>query len=466
MPDTPQDAGSSLYDSGGTNLDILESVGNSLLEEKTTADGGSDAGAPTAAAEASAAEGSAVATTERPEWFETAPDELKGLMDHKNVSAEMKKWLEETYGELNGFRTSPVGTREAIAELAEIFPGGIEDMRVAHEQAQAFTREMEQFRSGDPAQQGELLASLLQDEQGPEAFIALTGNALELLKETLPRDYTALASGITQGHLNEVTDGKFASFFDSVRGVAAEYQAKLDAGDQEGAARLASKLGGYALQMADWWGSAKPKLGFGEKTADGAGQLPRPSLVAPKGAEPSDKELVYAQRDANYWAANYMTKHDSMVNPLVNTAVARDLAARKLDLPESWKRDVAAFVADGIKKNLGADKQYSALEQRVYKRGAPQDPRRWDNSEKVAQVLLNAAKAKATALIPGLVKQALDRIAEIRGGGTGKGAAPGAAARTSAGGPPNSGSGKGEWEQEMKEGKISSLDAIQRIAGV
>ncbi len=463
--------GSSIYDSGGSNLDILESVGNSLLEEKTAAVGETSAGVDdtTSGASEGSSAGTAAGSSEpvvRPEWFETAPAEFKALIDHKNIGADAKKWLEEAYDELHGFRNSPVGTREAIAEVAELFPGGVEDMRVAAEGAQAFTREMEQFRSGDPAQQQELLSSLLQDEVGPEAFISMTSNALDLLKETLPRDYTQIAAGVTRAHLDEMSNNKFSTFFDSIRSVAAEYQAKVDAGDQEGAARLASRLGGYALQMGDWWGDYKGKLGYGEKGAEGAG-LPRPSIVASKGIDTNDKEVVYAQRDAAHWSSNYIMKHDQMVRPLIEQAVTRDLAARKLDLPQSWKKDVQDFIDSSIKKALGADKQYVALENRVYRRGAPTDPRRWDNSDKVAQVLLNAVKQKAASLIPTLTKQALDRVAELRGGAAKPANADPASKQRGAGGPASgSGSGDKGWEEGLKKGEISTLDAIQRIAGV
>lgn len=458
------DTGSSIYDSGASNLDILESVGNSVIEENSPAAGGSGTGvSETTEPGASGTDGGAAGDTlARPEWYESAPAELKGLLDHGNVSAPMKKWLEEAYGELNGFKNSPIGSREAVQELGELFPGGIEDMRVAHENSQAFAREMEQFRSGDPGQQGELLAGLLQDENGPEAFISLTGNALELLRDSLPRDYTALASGITKGHLDEVTDGKFSSFFDSVRGVAAEYQAKLDAGDNEGAARLASKLGGYALQMSDWWGTAKNKLGYGEQGA-AAATPGRPAVVGNKGADPNDKDVQYAQRDAQYFTTNYIAKHDGLVRPMVNSNLAKELSARKMELPEKWKQDVMNYVENGIKQNLVKDKQYRALETRIYKRNST-DPRRWDNSEKVAQVLLSNVKARAEKLVPVLLKQALDRLSELRPGAA-RQQQPGEKIRTGAT-TPSGGGGGNNWEADLKDGKISSVDAIQKMAGL
>jgi hypothetical protein len=468
-PETPgaaaaADTGSSIYDSGASNLDILESVGNSLIDESSPAAGGSGTGVTDPAAPgASGTEGGAAGEQPaRPEWYETAPAELKGLLDHGNVSAPMKKWLEETYGELNGFKSSPIGSREAVQEITELFPGGVEDMRVAHEQSQAFAREMEQFRSGDATQQSELLAGLLQDEAGPEAFISLTSNALELLKETLPRDYTAVASGITKGHLDEVTDGKFSSFFDSVRGVASEYQAKLDAGDHEGAAKLAAKLGGYALQMSDWWGTAKNKLGYGEQAAATPGA--RPSLVPNRGVDLNDKDVQYAQRDAQYFNTNYISKHDSLVRPMVTSNLTKELTARKMELTDKWKNDIMSFVENGIKQNLIKDKTFAALEARIYKRNSA-DPRRWDNSEKVAQILLNNVKSRAEKLVPVLLKQALDRLSELRPG-TQRQVQPGEKIRTGAGGPGAGGGGGNSWEADLKDGKISSVDAIQKMAGL
>ena len=457
----------SIYDSGASNLDILNSVGEEVLAtHDTTHDTPSEVpvvpGADTAAAAGTPTPpGAGASGTEevKPEWYETAPAEFKALMAQQNVSAESKKWLEETYGKYNEIQETPIGNKEAVQELTEMFPGGIEDIREAHQNAAEFVKEMSQFNSGDPAQQTELLATLVQSN--PEAFVSMIGQGAELLKQVLRDDYTAFASNLTHDHLEAITDGKFSQFFDGLSNMAKEYNALADT-NPESASKLASKLGGMALQMADWWGSAKNKMGYGTEKAPhvAGGRAP----VVPN--QPDAREVALAEREANFWTANYMLKHDSMVNPLISSTMTRELAARKIALPQSWQNRVLETVANGIKQNLHSDKTYLALENRIYRRGAPGDPRKWDNSEQASRTLLNAVKQRAEKLVPNLLKRALDDIAALRGTPTPK-PQPGANVRGSERSPAAGGGGNSSgWEQDLKEGKISTAEAVARMAGV
>lgn len=451
----------SLYDSGASNLDILNTIGNELIDQSSPA---TPPGAPPTDAAGSAVPppvdgAGAAGEAAKPEWFETAPDQLKGLLAHQNISADQKKWLEETFGELNTFKGTPIGTKEAVQELAELYPGGMDDIREAYTNAQEFVKEMAQFNSGDPGQQTELLATLIQ--QNPDAYVSMLGSGAELLKQTLRDDYTSFASNLTHDHLETITDGKFAQFFDGLTQMAKEYTG-LSETNPEQAAKIASKLGGMALQMADWWGSAKNKLGYGEKASMPVGS--RQPAVVPR--QEDQREVGLAQREANFFASNYILKHDQSVNPLISSAMTRELAARKLDLPQSWQQRVIGLVSQGIKDNLHSDKTYLALENRIYRRGAPNDPRKWDNSDVAARTLLAAAKQRAEKLVPTLLKRALDDIATLRGGAAPK-AQPAAGVR-SAGGPTNAGGGgnNSSWEEDLKAGKISGAEAVQRMAGV
>lgn len=453
----------SLFDSGASNIDILESIGSDILSEHGSSE-------PSPAATSEGASGTPLSpgagaagsedTTPRPEWFETAPEPLKGLLGQQNISADAKKFLEETYGELNSFKSSPYGSKESVQELSELFPGGIEDVRSAHENAALFTRQMEQVYSNDPSQQMEMLSQIV--TTNPDAFVTMIGTASELLKQTLRDDYTSFASGLAHDHLESITDGKFSGFFDGVSKMVSEYHGLAET-NPEAAARVASKLASASMQMADWWGGAKNKLGYGERTAS--------SVTSARGAvainKPDDsREVSLAQREANFFTSNYMLKHDAGVAPLISQAMTRELAARKMELPGNWQKRVEQIVADGIKSNLAQDKTYLALENRYYRRGAPNDPRKWDNSEQAAKTLLSAARQRAEKLVQPLLKKALDELSTLRPQAAPK-AVPGAAIR-GGGGSPAAGAGSGgagNWEQELKEGKISGADAVMRIAG-
>lgn len=452
---------SSLFDSGASNLSILESVGTEILNEHSSAPSpGADPIRGDDGTEHSPSVGAGGAeVTPRPEWFEAAPDQLKGLLGAANVSAEAKKFLEETYGELNTFKGSPVGTKEAVQELSELFPGGMEDIKSAHENAQLFTRQMEQIYSIDPSQQVEVLAQIVQTN--PDAYVSMLNVGADLLKQTLRDDYNAFATNLAHEHLETITDGKFAQFFDSVSKMAADYHGLMDT-NPEAAAKLAAKLGGAALQMSDWWGGAKNKLGYGEKAAERTGARGPVTTTKPE----DSRETSLAQRESDFFKSNHLLKHDSAVNPVISQSLVRELAARKMDLPQSWQSRVTQFVSDGIKQNLIQDKGYLALENRVRCRNAPNDPRKWDNSENASRTLLAAARQRAEKLIPGLLKRALDDLSSLRPQAA-KPVVPGAGdrggGRPAAGG---AGGGSSSWEDDMKAGNISTAEAIGRVAGI
>lgn len=462
MSTTPA-ATTSLYESGASNMDILDKIGDEVLTEHPSAatDTGSPAsgtGVTDAAVTTPPGDTPAAEAPVRPEWFETAPQEYKDLFAQKNISEAHRQWLEKTYGELSSFKSSPIGTPESVQELTELFPGGLEDIREAHTAAQQFRTEMEQFNSGDPGQQTELLANLIQ--QNPDAFVSLIGSASDLIKQTLRDDYTAFASNLAHDHLESMTDGKFGQFFDSIVGRAREYS-QLAESNPEAAAKLASKLAGDALTIADWWGTAKNKLGYGEKTAPAAGG--RQPVTSINRAD--DREVQLATKEANLWSSNYMLKHDNTVNPMISQALKTELTARKMtDLPQNWQNRVLQSVAEGIKANLASDKTYLALENRIYRHNDAKDPRKWDNSDTASRTLLQAVKQRAEKLVPSLLKRALDDLSSLRGTPV-KPNQPGAATRSSATAA-TAGAATGDWEADLKAGKITNAEAIQRITGL
>jgi hypothetical protein len=466
---TTQTVGSSLYDSGLSNTEILDKIGMDIVEPSAKTD---DTPPTDATADSTKAAETTTTDVVRPEWFEAAPAEVKAILDHKNVSAETKKWFETHFGEHLALKESPLAVKETLEEIGNLFPGGVDEMKDAIQNAQEFAQEMAQFRSGDPNVQAELLGKLVTED--PDAFVSMVGAAAQMLKQTLRDDYTSFSAGVTKEHLDNVTDGMFATFFDGVAKIAEEYE-KLNNSpratdeigqkqQQEQIDNIVSRLAGYALKMASWWPNAKGKLGYGAATASAAESGVRPAVVR-GGTDPNSPEMVYARKDAGYFQSDYAMKHDHTVGPMIQAALTRDLKARKLeDLPRSWQQDVFKLVDQRIKQTLAADKAFVALENRLYKRGALDDPRKWDNREPVKQQLLSAAKQRAEKLIPSFLKQALDRIVELRGSQK-SAAAAGAGTRTGTT-TPAAGGGTGKWEDELKEGKIDNLTALQRMAGI
>jgi hypothetical protein len=455
-----------LYSSGADNEVILDKIGEEVLDSHAPAAGGetADGSLAPAAADGAAADGAVAAPAEVPAWMETAPPELKALLAQGNVSADTKKWLQEIYGDLHGFKETPFGTKEAIGEIVEMFPGGMDEIKEAQQNAATFVTEMSQFRSGDPIEQAELISNLLTNETA-DAFVSFVGVAADMLKQTLRDDYTAFAGRITRQHVDDVTDGNFSKYGESTSAIAAAYNSAVASGDEAAQNKLAGQLAGAALQYASWWnGSAKTKLGYGEQPA-AATTGSRPQVVSKNGVDENDQSVIYAKKDAGYFQMNYEMGHDNMVNPMISAMLTRDLGVRKLDLPESWKKDVSSFVASGVKKGLDADPTFVALVNKVYKRGSVSDPRKWDNSDKTKGVLLAAVKQRAEKLLPSLMKQALDRVAELRGASVTPPPKPGAGTRSSAGGPTASAGDKsgGNWKDKIKRGEISNEQALSEL---
>lgn len=451
-PSPVSSATDSLYSSGGSDLDIL----NGLSELPD--DGGKSSPAVADAPGTGAVEAAPEGTGVEPEWLGTAPEELKGMLSQQNLSAAAKTWLKQTYEELNGLKASPLTAKETLQELSEIAPGGIQDLRDMRDNAQKFAVEREQFGSNDPEQQSELLGSLLQDN--PDAFVGLTNVGLDMLKQTLRDDYTAIAGRLTAEHLETVTNGKFATFFDSLEQMADEYS-KLADSNPEAAAKIANKLAGMALTSGGWWKDSKKDLGFGvdPKTAT----APR-NPVTNRNA-PDDREVTYALRDASYFEEKLGSRHDTAINPLITSALTKDLEVRGMQLSDHWKGQVQKAVASAIVENLKNDREFQALMNRYYHRGAPNDPRKWDKSDNVSKILINAAMNKAQKLIPGLMKNALGRLAELNPGKK----APIAAGTGARGGGGTSPAGKGSSviaEDDFKNPNVSDADILNKIAGI
>lgn len=456
----------SLYDSGASNVDILESVGNAVVDQHSSPapDNSDSAGVESTGTPGASGVGVDGAGEVQPDWMLEAPDTLKAILAHQNLSAEHKKFLTETYGELHGFKSSPIGSSETIQEVSELFPGGMDDIREAHTQASQFRTEMEQYNSGDPAQQTELLSGLLQ--QSPDAFVSMLQAGTGLLKQTLRDDYTAFASDVTREHLDSVTDGKFSGFFDTVSQLNKDYQAAMDSGNADAANKLAGKLAGAALQVADWWGSAKNKIGYGEKAAPS----PNGRVIAGRATEESaGPEFNYAIKEANLWKTNYSMRHDQMAAPLISSVLARDLAARKMELPQLWQQKVSTSVSDRVKSALDGDKQLRALYERVYLRNSPKDPRKWDKSDQAMRTILNHVKPKAERLAAKFMRETLDELSSLNKGAapTARAATAGAGTRSSATGPSvNAGGGqKANFEDSIKAGK-SNAEALQDMLGI
>jgi hypothetical protein len=447
------------------NESILETIGNEVVDahSSTAAPDTPPSGPPTSVG--ADAQAPAVGATQ-PEWFEAAPPEIKGLLAHQNISAEQKEYLKSLYGDIHSIRETPIGTKEAIQELGTLFPGGMEDVRKASQDAQTYQQEMEMFRSADPAKQTELLSNLLTSETA-DAFVSLVSVSADMLRQTLRDDYTAFASKITRSHIDEVTDGNFSKFGDSTLGIATQYRDAVNAGNQDGASRIGSQLIAAALNYADWWsGSSKTKMGFGDQPA--ATTQARTAIPTNR-SDANDPAIVYAQKDAGYFKTDYLSRHDQIVNPMIQSAVTRELGVRKMELGPRAMQEVNKRVADAIRNAIGSDPQYQASFDRNYWRGSQSDPRKWDNSDRVKEVLLAQAKQIAEKRMPGIVRAALDYVQELRGtpAAAKPAAQPAAAVRTSVTGPAAGAGDKsgGNWKDKLKAGQIDNAQALLEMTG-
>lgn len=404
-----------------------------------------------------------LAAEPEPEWMETAPDEFKALSGQANVSKEIKKWLKDTYGELNDFKSSAYGSREAMQELNELFPGGIEDLRTASESIQAFQREQKMLESGDPDQMNEILEEKLVGN--PDLFIASIQGSLDALKRSnLTPEYNEIARSMAHDGLEAATgeDGNFGAFFDGLVALAQKY-ASLAQTNPEEAGKLAAQLANQGLSLADWWSGAKNKLGFGEKTGEAANQgrtiragAKSPTVIRPSATD--EREIRLAQREVGQFNARLADSHTKAISPLITGAAKRELAAAKIELSPEWTTDLVNAVDSAIRENLRSDSQFQALMDRVHYAKNRNDIRGYNLSDQAIKTLVDAARLRATKLIPGLVKKfvaklsqlnpqarVIDPAAGVRGGGGGHRSANGSA------------------QDALKDRRLSVSDTLDRV---
>ena len=240
--------------------------------------GGGVEGGP-AAPEEKPGEATAAAAESEPEpaWMETAPAEFKSVLSHSNVSEASKKFLRDTYGELNDFRATPYGTKEALQELLELYPGGLEDLRSASEIVAAQQKEQRAFELGDPDAIAQLSADRL--VANSDQFIARLNTDIQTLKDcNLIQEYEAVASGFAKDRLDTVSEGKFEGFADDLAEMARKYNEMPDKG-LGGSATLG---GANRLARAFFWpvlGIKEDKLGYGAPTGQPTAVGARPAVA-------------------------------------------------------------------------------------------------------------------------------------------------------------------------------------------
>jgi hypothetical protein len=400
-------------------------------------------------------------TEPEPEWMETAPEEFKSLTSHANVSKEIKKWLKDSYGELQGFKSSAYGTPEAIQELGELFPGGVEDLRTAAQTVEAYQREKQMLESGDPDQMNEILEEKLVGN--PDAFIAGLHGSLDALKRSnLTPEYNEIAVSMAHDGLESVTDGHFGAFFDGLVGLAQKY-ASLSQTNPEEAGKIAAQLANQGLSLADWWSGAKGKLGFGEKTGPATERMIRAGATSKPVVRPSqtdEREYRLAEREVRQFNGRLADAHSRTISPLITTAAKRELAAAKIELSAEWMADLTGAVDSAIKKNLASDSQFQALMNRIHYGNNRQDIRTYNLSDQAIKTLIDAAKLRATKLIPGLVKKYVGKLAQLNP--QAKAAIPGAGI-DNGGGRAAGGTAKGSVQDALKDRRIPVADVLDRI---
>ncbi len=181
MPDlnAAATASADLYGSGKSDLEILNDDSFLSADAGATADAddadaqGAGGGAATDGASSTdggAAPAAGTVDVTPPEWLGASPQEMQDLWGRKDLAAPVREFIKSQYEELQSLKSGVLGTAEAVTEVNELFPGGVEDMRSAVENAQVFVREREQFASGDPTQQSEFLGTMLQEN--PDAYVS------------------------------------------------------------------------------------------------------------------------------------------------------------------------------------------------------------------------------------------------------------------------------------------------------
>jgi hypothetical protein len=415
---------------------------------------------PDADAAAAADTGDSGEMEAEPDWMADAPEEFKGIQSQANVSKEIKKWLKDTYSELQGFKSSAYGSPEAIQELSELFPGGPEDLRSASETLQSHLREQRMLESGDPEQMNEILEEKL--VANPDSFIASLQGSLDALKRSnLTPEYNEIATTLTRDGLESVTDGHFAVFFDQLGELSQKYGSLAQSNPEE-AGKIAATLANQALALADWWGGAKKKLGFGKDPAERGTSIrsgARPTAVV-RPSETDQREMRLAQREVGQFNARLSDSHNKAIHPLISAAAKKELASHKIELSSEWMGDLVGAVDSQIKQNLVSDPQFQALLNRIHYAGNREDIRGYDLSDRAIKTLIDAAKLRATKLIPGAVRKVVAKLAQLNpqfkapipdanGGGGG--------ARGPVGGP------KGSVQEALKDRKLSISQTLDRI---
>jgi hypothetical protein len=443
------DGAASPYSSEGAGHSSPDEIFGRMAEEAAVeTHGAEDAG-----------DDSAVAEPE-PEWMETAPEEFKTLSSQANVSKEIKKWLKDSYGELQDFKSSAYGSKEAIQELSELFPGGVEDLRAASETVQAYQREKKMLESGDPDQMNEILEEKLVGN--PDAFLASLHGSLDALKRSnLMPEYNEIAVSMAHEGLESVTDGHFGAFFDGLVGLAQKY-ASLSQTNPEEAAKIAAQLANQGLSLADWWAGAKNKLGFGEKTGQPDARTIRAGAKSTPVVRPSqtdEREYRLAEREVRQFNDRLADAHTRAISPLITTAAKRELAAAKIELSAEWLTDLTGAVDSAIKQNLASDSQFQALMNRTHYGGNRQDIRTYNLSDQAIKTMVDAARLRASKLIPGLVKKYVAKLAQLNP--QAKAVTPGAA--IDSGGWRAASGAKQSAQDALKDRKLSVRETLDRI---
>lgn len=396
-----------------------------------------------------------------PDWMADAPEEFKTLSSQSNVGKEIKKWLRDTYGELHGFKSSAYGSPEAMQELTELFPGGIEDLRSASETVQAFQREQRMLESGDPDQLNEILEEKL--VANPDNFLASIHGSLDALKRSnLTPEYNEIATSMAHDGLESVTDGHFEAFFDGLVGLSQKYASLVQTNPEE-AGKIAAQLANQGLSLADWWSGAKAKLGFGEKTGSltATGRTVRtgakPAVVRP--SENDEREYRLAEREVRQFNSRLADTHNRTIQPIITAAAKKELTAAKIELSSEWMSDLVGAVDSQIRQNLASDSQFQALMKRIHYVGNQQDIRGYNTSDQTIKQLVDAAKLRAAKLVPGLVRKFVAKLVQLNP--QAKSATP--AAEISGGGGGGRREIKGSVQDALKDRKLSVKDTLDRI---
>ena len=98
---------------------------------------------------------------------------------------------------------------------------------------------------------------------------------------------------------------------------------------------------------------------------------------------------------------------------MISTAAKKELASHKIELSPEWMSDLVGAVDAQIRQNLASDSQFQALMNRAHYAGNRDDIRGYNLSDTAIKTIIDAAKLRASKLVPGAVRKVVAKLAQL-----------------------------------------------------